>query len=33
MHEFLSQLSVVPDIIAITETKLSGNSVCSSQAK
>ena len=29
MHEFLSKLSVQPDIIALTETKLSGNSVYS----
>ena len=29
MHEFLSKLSVQPDIIALTETKLSGNPVYS----
>ena len=26
MHEFLSKWSVLPDIIALTETRLSGNS-------
>ena len=29
MHEFLLKLSVQPDIIALTETKLSDNSVYS----